>query len=532
MAELTIEQQKTLALAAARKRLIEAGASAVASSNHVQGQPATADWSANSENVRKSLAPYSVHNQPSLGEVLDAFQMGAHNGLTWGFGDEINAGLQAPLRTAGQAIDGDLIDLGKAYGEGLADTRAYMDERTSKSPGAAFVGELVGGLASGSTLAKLGTTVMKAGVPVLETIVRGLLEGGVYGGISGFGNSRSEDLLGRLGDAATGALWGAGTGSIVSGGGAALSGAGKKMPVSTVKELEEAALAKYAQAGAAGVKARKPQTATLGATIRDVAESNGLVSSNGRLGTSHIADAIRAFDDAAGHKMSVAQMKALRVRLTDLTKSSDPTEQRIATQMLEELDRFTGSLDPSLKAGNELFHSATRGDLIESAIERARLNARGRTGPDFEKALRTEFETLKHQIIKGELKGLTAAEIEAINKVADGTPITNALRGIGQLAPPGAIPTMALGMIAEEPKLGGLALALGTAGVGSRVAASTLTKNAAASAALIARNGGVAVPRKQLTAAELALIAALVRGASLEAGQSPLETPANPAIAP
>jgi hypothetical protein len=551
--ELTIEQQKELALASARKRLVEAGASAVGNTRQgqqladggpataagpsptflgqpltFQGKPIPANWLADPENMKQLMAPYSLANQPSLSEVLDAFQTGAHNGMTWGFGDEIQAGLETPFRTAGQAINGDLVDLGKAYGAGLEETRAHMDERTSKAPAAAFVGELVGGLVSGSTLAKGTEMALKAGVPLLEAIMRGGIEGGIYGGISGFGNSRSEDLLGRLGDAYMGALWGVGTGAAMTGGGAVASGAGKRLPVQTVEELNAAALAKYAQAGAAGVKASKPQTATLATSISDIATSNGLVSRSGKLDTSNlrILNLIKSFDEFAGRKMNVPQMLALRVKLTDMAKSSEPAERRIAMQMLEEFDRFTDELAPTLKAGNALSHSATKGDLIESAIERARVNARGRTGSEFEKALRTEFETLQHQIIKGELKGLTATEIDAINKVADGTPLANALRGIGQLAPPGAVPTMALGMVAQEPKLGGLAaLALGTAGVGSRVAANTLTKNAAESAALIARNGGVAVPRKQLTAEELALIAWLRRGASLEAGQLPLEVP-------
>jgi hypothetical protein len=100
------------------------------------------------ETVLLAAPPIGVH-QPSFGDIADAFQMGAHNGMTMGLGDEINAGLQTPFRIAGQAIDGDLIDLGKAYSDSLAYTRAYMDERTRKVPAAAFVGELVGGLLFG-----------------------------------------------------------------------------------------------------------------------------------------------------------------------------------------------------------------------------------------------------------------------------------------------------------------------------------------------------------------------------------------------
>jgi len=467
--------------------------------------------------------------QPSLGDIGDAFQTGFHNGTTWGFGDEINAGLMTPIHAAGQAADGDLIDLGKAYGEALDGTRAYMDERTRKVPAAAFVGELIGGLVSGRTEAKGAEMAVKAGAPVLEAIMRGGLEGAVYGGISGFGNSRAEDLLGRHGDAFTGAVWGAGTGGVLTGGGAVVTGAGRKVPVPTVEQREAAALAEYAKAAEAGVKATKSQTTSLATTIRDVAQSNGLISRKGRLDTSHppIVQIIQSFDDLAGRKMSVMEMQALRTRLTDMTKSSEPAERRIATQMLEEFDTFTDALAETLKAGNALSHSAAKGDLIETAIETAATNADRPSGTAFADALRTQFRALQHQIKRGELSGLTEAEIDAINKVADGTPIANVLRGVGQIAPPGAVPAMALGMVADEPTLAGLtAIALGTAGVGSRVAANTLTKNAAESAALIARNGGVAVPRKQLTAEELALIAWLRRGASLEAGQSPLEAPA------
>ncbi|KQV04816.1 hypothetical protein [Devosia sp. Root105] len=261
-----------------------------------------------------------------------------------------------------------------------------------------------------------------------------------------------------------------------------------------------------------------------------MAQSNGLISRKGRLDASRtpIVQIIKSFDDLAGRKMSVMQIKALRTRLTDIAKSSDPAERHIATQMLEEFDTFTDALAETLKTGNAHSHSAAKGERIETAIETAAEKANEPGGTAFADALRIQFRALQHQIKRGELRGLTEAEIDAINKVADGTPIANVLRGIGRIAPPGAVPAMALGMVADEPTLAGsTAIALGAAGIGSRVTANTLTKNAAESAALIARNGGVAVPRKQLTAEELALIAWLRRGASLEAGQSPLEAPAS-----
>ncbi len=489
------------------------------------------------ETELSSAEPIGVP-QPLLGDIGDAFQTGFHNGITWGFGDEINAGLMTPIHVAGQAADGDLIDLGKAYGEALAGTRAYMDEKTRKAPAAAFVGELIGGLVSGKTEVKGAEMVGNAGMSVLETIMRGGVEGAIQGGISAFGNSRAEDLWGRLGDAYNGAVLGAATGGAVTGGGVVVTGAGKKVPVPTIEQREAAALAEYAKASDAGVKASKSQTAGLAATIHDVAQSNGLISRKGRLDTSYrpIAEVIQSFNDLVGRKASVMQMHALRTRLTDIAKSSDPTERRIAKEMLDQLDQFTDTLAPNLKAGNALFHIAAKGGLIETAIEAAATSAKKRSGTVFDDALRAEFQALQYQIKTGELGGLTDVEIDAINKVADGTPIANVLRGIGKLTPEGVVPTVALTLLADETPLGTYgaagAMALGAAGVGSRVGATTLTQNAAESAALIARNGGVAVPLKQLTAEELALISWLRRGASLEAGQLASEEPASSAPAP
>lgn len=483
------------------------------------------------EKFKEVAAPLSPHNNASLGDTLSAIQTGAHQGMTLGFGDEINAGLQSPFRVIGQMLQGNEADWGKAYGEGLDSTRGYIDERTTKAPTAALIGELLGGVTTGGTLAKGGLTLMKPGMSVPGAAVRGATEGAVYGGVSGFGNSDADNLVDRAWDAAEGAAWGAGTGGAASGVAAKLAGAGKAA-VPTVDELKDEARAIYKQAEASGVTFGKAEVKQAADDIAAKVLSEGIDPTLHPRATA----ALKRLQEAGATGMTVKDAQTMRRVLAAAAKDPmNPDEQRIASMMIGKFDDMVAGKTPDLAKAREIYGTAKKGELIETAIELAKSRAGQYSQSGMENALRTEFRHLQRQIIKGQLKGLTQAEIDAINKVADGGSLDNLARWVGKLAPTGAVSFMAgggvpfmVGNAVGGPAVGAAA-AGGTMATGmtGRAAAEALTKNNALKAALLARSGGVPAPKPQLSQKQLAIARALIAsGGQLPFAFNPQQQPA------
>lgn len=492
-------------------------------------QPPAADAKkAMYERFEKVAAPLSPHNQPSLGDTLGAFQTGAHQGMTLGFGDEINAGLGAVPLALVDALTGKDFDVGRAYGEGLNTTKGYIDERTSKAPTAALLGELTGGVATGGALAKGGLTLMKPGMSVPGAVVRGGAEGAAYGGVSGFGNSDADNLMERGGDALEGAYMGAGTGGVLSGVGSRLSGAGTRAPVPTVDDLKASAGALYDKAEASGVTFSRPEVKTIADDITADVIAAGIDPTLHPRATA----ALKRLSDAGATGMTVKDAQTMRRVIAAAAKDPmNPDEQRIASIMIDRFDDMVAGKAPDLAEARKLYHTAKKGELIETAIELAQSRAGQYSQSGMENALRTEFRHLQREIIKGRLKGLSPAEIDAINKVANGGALDNLARYVGKLAPTGAVSFMAgggipfmIGNAVGGPAVGAAASGATMAtGLGARAAAEALTSKNALGAALLARNGGVSATKMQMTPRQLAIARALVAGGAGDGGQLPFE---------
>lgn len=138
--------------------------------------------------------------------------VGAAQGATFGFADEILAGVDA-------------LQPGKTYGQSLEEVREKMNFAREANPKTALAGELVGGIAApgvagAATAAKAAT----AGGRLLRTVGAGA----AVGGLAGAGNADGD-----LADRAKGAAVGAGAGAVTAGVlGAAIpvvAGAGRKL---------------------------------------------------------------------------------------------------------------------------------------------------------------------------------------------------------------------------------------------------------------------------------------------------------------
>lgn len=120
--------------------------------------------------------------KPQIGKLTSA-ALGAGNAMSLGFADEIIGGL-----------GGDKNEI-----------RNLQSEGQKQNPGSYFTGSLLGGVASPSIVGSAGKTLATA-------VGKGIMAGGILGGVQGYGENTNPDEV--LGDVAKGTLIGAGTGAI------------------------------------------------------------------------------------------------------------------------------------------------------------------------------------------------------------------------------------------------------------------------------------------------------------------------------
>lgn len=488
MVELSIEQQRALALASARKRQAEASKAGKSDEGRI----------------------------PILSDINDAsraFTTGVVDGMTLGFGDEITAGIETPFRVAGDLFTGRGFDPGRAFGEALTGAQDYMASERDRNPVAAVAGDLTGSLATGGALAKGGLTLMNGAKSLPGMIGRGAAEGAAYGAVSGFGRA-DGDVGERAAEAAKGAAFGSVAGGAVSGVAGALAARAAKSAVPAVDDLKDQARALYDAAEASGVTFAKAEVKSVADDIAAKALSEGIDPTLHPRATA----ALKRLVESADTGMTVKNAQTMRRVIAAAGKDPmNPDEGRIVGQMLEKFDDMVAAKTPELATARGIYHQAKKGELIEQTIELARIRAGQYGNGGMENALRTEFRGLARKIVKGQLKGLSKAEIDAINKVAEGGPLENVFRFIGKAAPTGIVSAglgsgvpFAIGNAMGGPGLG--AIAAGTtmgAGILGRSAAGAMTGSNAVKAALIARNGGAAPKAIPTNSAVLdALIAA------------------------
>ncbi len=450
-----------------------------------------------------------------------AFQTGADQGMTLGFGDEINAGLMTPIQAGIDAVQGKGFDLGASYNRALGGERQSQEQAAALNPAADVAGQIVGGVATGGTMAKGGLTLLNGAKPTVASLLaRGGTEGAIYGGVNGLGSGDSADD--RINRAVGGGLLGAGAGAVTGGlvGGLAQRAAAKAVP--TVESLKDRASALYDAAEARGISFPQPAVKQMADEMASQAMSDGIDPTLHPGATA----ALKRAQDFAQTGMTVQDAQTLRRIIAAAGKDPiNPDQGRIAGGMLDKIDDFTASAAPELADARGIYHQAKKGEMIEQAIELAGSRAGQFSGSGYENALRTEFRALERKIIKGQIKGISPEESEAISKVARGGPVENAARYVGKLAPTGIV---SMGMGGGVPymvgnSIGGPAVGAAAAGttmglgmLGRTLATKLASRNADVAGALM-RNGAPIVA-SALSPAKLAILRALIAS---EGNQAP-----------
>jgi hypothetical protein len=180
--EMTIEQQRALALANARMRAAEAAA---------------------------------MDPRGGIFGKIDTFMRGAADTLTFGLADELSAGADALFGPVfGTGVPGESFS--DRYEKNLARQRAIDRADTEDRFGYRLGGQLGGGVTGGIGLAKsglsLGANVASRGGSLAQTARASAIEGGLLGGLHGAGSG--EGLEGRAQGAVKGGLFGGTVGAV------------------------------------------------------------------------------------------------------------------------------------------------------------------------------------------------------------------------------------------------------------------------------------------------------------------------------
>jgi hypothetical protein len=452
--------------------------------------------------------------------AAQSFVGGTERGALYAGNDELAGGVNAAVPGPGT--------MGERARFATERSRAEHEANMRDNPIATTVGEVVGGVATGGRAidaARQG--VSRAAQPLANFAGRNFATRAATGAAIGGADAATYGFMAgedgnRFNTAIDAGKWGAGMGAAGSLGVDAISAylanrttkkATDRMVANTPTsdELRTDAGALFDEAVRTGGTANQSQTAKLAADFRDTLTREGLIGPDGKMVTSYpkVSDAFRQIEAYGRQSMSPAQMRTVRRLLQNAAQSQDKSEARMGSILLDQFDGFATEFMPQIPQANDLYTKASRGDLIDEAIELAGNRAGAYSGSGFENALRTEFRRLNRDIIKGRLKGLSPDQVSMIAKIAKGGPMENLMRDVGRMAPTsvmnatmtGGAPVM-VGSMLGSPGLGVAAGvgALGAGAVGRNIATKMQGRNAD-------------------------IVSALMRG-----GEMPTALPANPAV--
>jgi hypothetical protein len=311
-------------------------------------------------------------------------------------------------------------------------------------------------------------------------------------------------------------------------GGGLLSGgvqgalAHRQNPAPTIEALEQAKRAAYHAAEQQGVVISPAAWARVANNANQRINGRGLTHPDIHPNALAALDVVQQ-EAAAGIPITLERADLIRQAVNGAIErasgaNGSRSDLRAAMQVREELDNFLDGLTPAdtiagnaqvatpiLREARDLARREAKGREIQTIIDLAENQASSNySASGVEQALRVQFKNLNAKLIKNRALAntFTAAERDAIQRVARGGATGNALRLLGKFAPTGVISGGAgVGMGAY---VGGLlggpvgaavgSAALPAAGAASRAGATGLTRRNANIASEMVRRGAPVQP--------------------------------------
>lgn len=430
----------------------------------------------------------------SVGDSLAGYAGKIRNGLTFGFGDNLSAGIAAPLNMAVNAARGrEVGSLGENYDKLLAADRRIGDEFSAEHPIIGAGSEIAGSVASGGALAKALPSVFGLGArggSIIQGAKAGLTQGAVFGAGAG-----DEDglLKGARDGAAMGAVGGAVLGPAVNAASGFARGLAGKAPILNAagKDLKNLASASYKAADDAGVAFNPDKFKDFVASTREQLIKDGL-DSELQSGTTRV---LSRLSDAAesGKPLTLTEIENLR-RVSMGVNPSNPSDYRMASIIRDKMDDFVENAESAgalqsgdasgikaLQEGRSQWRQLRKNEVIDDIF-----NKEGATNQTIKQGMRALANNKKR------FNQFNPAEKDAIKKAARTGVVEQTLRTIGQLDPTNNRIAGGFGILATAANPANIAAPI--AGVAANRTAQALASGTANNARNVVRNAGEAVP--------------------------------------
>ena len=204
----------------------------------------------------------------------------------------------------------------------------------------------------------------------------------------------------------------------------------------SVEALKNRASQLYRELDEAGVVVKKSYVQNLSNKVLNRAKKEGFRE---RMHPK-VAAALEDFAPENIGNKTLEDLMEYRVVMRNAAASNEPSEQRIGQILKDEIDDTLDELTslnvvagnakgvgPKLSEARSLWHRAKKSDQVAQLMELARL-----AGVGEEQGIRQEFRRQLKRIAKGQDKGWTQVEIDALQKVADGTKTSNIIKAMGK----------------------------------------------------------------------------------------------------
>lgn len=396
--------------------------------------------------------------------VSEGIGRSALQGLSLGIGDEAVAAMAATAHPFVKGSDGS--DWGDRYDGYLGRERGKIGQFREERPATAYGTEIAASIVNPATMAAAPLVTAPRLGAVGRAAAVGAGEGAVYGFNAGEGGVRDRGK-----DAAIGLGAGAALAGSVSTVGGKLSNAlaRRRNPPAqapSLDDLRQQANAIYQQADEVTGLPRENLTASFD-DIQQNALRQGLdpdLTPGADKVLSRLEDAATSPDPNISFRELDTLRKKAQIPAGNL---ANRTEAAIGSQMVESIDRVVSEASPELGAAigkaRDIWGRMRRTELIENAMAKAQNQASG-----YENGLRVQFRAiLNNPKLR---RGFSPEEVTAMERVVQGTAVSNWLKRIGRLGVGAGQQTNALSAVAGYGLIGAFSPVVGTAAqhMGSR----------------------------------------------------------------
>lgn len=409
------------------------------------------------EQIREMIASkfpeVSQSRKAHLGHKIGAAIDGVAQGMTFGFSDEIAAGLDSGFGFLGD------------YDKSLEDERTRMEENKKLAGGYELAGNLAGGLTTAGGLMKSGVSLL----PKIKNPLAGAVaEGSVYGSLYGAGTSKEDE---RLKDGLIGGVVGGVTGGTLQKAGDSVGKMvrGKAQQIApTLDELAVKTKAMYDKMRNSGAVIKSSSSNKLKKNLLFVA---GKPNETLRPKT---AGMLKEVKQALSGNLDFEDLHELSRTFNRVkSKGIDPEDAEFVGRMKKVLDNYVENIKPGemvsgkteavkmLREADKLYARQKKTQIVENLMDLADVQTGQYTQSGMANTIVREMRKLYKN--KKMLAGFSKEEVALVRQMAKGGSASQTINLLAKFAPRGVVSSI-LGIAGPTSTIGPAGLALPLAG--------------------------------------------------------------------